>query len=277
MRILACIVAVLALWGGNAWAAPAKTDRLLVVGSTTVLPAVSLAAEVFNQRSPGAITVNPGGSGVGVNSVGQGRAPIGMVSREISPEERRRFAGARLMEHVIGYDRVACVVSSEIFAAGVKALSREEIRQIYLGEIKNWKHLGGPDREIVVVDKERHRGTRHAFMQYVFGDATARAPAARLVTGSNNEEQAKIAASDSAIGLLSFAWVNDDVKAVGLKEGGAIMRPEDPAYPIVRPLALVTAGEPEGLAREFILYLLGPEGRKIVERLGYQAALGPGR
>ncbi len=277
MKFLACIVAVLPLWGGGAWAASQQTDRLLVVGSTTVLPAVSLAAEVFNKRSPGSVTVNPGGSGVGVNSVGQGRASIGMVSREISPEEQRRFAGARLTVHVIGYDRVACVVSSEIHAAGVKALTRGEIRRIYLGEIKNWKQVGGPDREIVVVDKERHRGTRHAFMQYVFGDATARAPAARLVTGSNNEEQAKIAASDAAIGMLSLAWVNADVKAVGLKEGEAVLMPEDPAYPIVRPLALVTAGEAGGFAREFISYLLGPEGQKIVAGLGYQAAPGPGR
>lgn len=275
MRFFGFILVVLLGQAAGAWAAPPAAKRLLVVGSTTVLPVVTLAAEAFSLRSGGevSITVNPGGSGVGVNSVGTGRASIGMVSREIAPEEGRRFAKARLKVHVIGHDRVACVVSSAVYKAGVKALSREEIQAIYLGTIRNWKDVGGPDREILVVDKERHRGTRHEFMKYVFGDATARAPAARLVTGSNNEEQAKIAASDAAIGMLSMGWINEDVAGVGLREGGEVFFPESAHYPIVRRLSLVTAGEPEGLAREFIDFLLGPEGQRIVKKLGYQPAV----
>jgi phosphate transport system substrate-binding protein len=256
--------------------AAGKSERLRVVGSTTVLPVVSRAVEKFKETRSGlaTITVNPGGSGVGINSVGTGRADIGMISREISPQERERFRKAGLQVQVIGRDGVACVVSSEVYSSGVRVLSKEQIRDIYLGKIQDWSEVGGPERPIVVVDKERHRGTRHVFMKYILGDGTARAPAARLVTGSNNEEQAKIAQSDAAIGMLSSAWLNNEVAGVSLLENGEVIEPtveniRSGRFPIHRKLSLVTRGEPQGLAKEFIDFIVGAEGQRIVEASGY--------
>lgn len=253
-----------------------KDSKVRVEGSTTVLPVASRAAERFNKlRSERVnITVNAGGSGVGVVSTARGRADIGMLSREVTPEEMKRYEKSRLKVIPVARDAVACVVSSEIYEAGIRELTREQIRDIYLGKIVNWKELGGPDRPIVVVDKERHRGTRHVFMQYVFGDPKARAPAARLVTGSNNEEKAKITQSDSAIGMLSTAWMDDSVKGVALLENERRVEPNEANisqgnYPISRNLNFVTAGEPRGIVKEFIDFILSPEGQKIVEQSGY--------
>ncbi len=249
---------------------------LRVVGSTTVLPIAARAAQQFSDDHRGQvrITVNPGGSGVGINSVGQGQADIGMASREITARERERFEDADLRVHVIARDAVACVVSAEVYEAGVRALSREQIRDIYSGRIRNWKAVGGPDRPIVVIDKEHHRGTRHVFMAYVFGHPQARAPGARLVTGSNNEEQAKIAQSEAAIGMLSFAWVNERVRAVGLREDGQILTATRESvrsgrYPLVRNLNFVTRGEPRGWVKRFMDFIRGPRGHRIVQKSGY--------
>lgn len=253
-----------------------SVSRITVVGSTTVLPVVARAAERFVAKKKGAvsITVNGGGSGVGIQSAGSGRADIGMASREITEREKERFKNPGLRTLVVGRDAVACVVSSEIYSAGVRALSRDQIRDIYLGKIKNWKEFGGPDREIVVVDKERRRGTRHVFMKYVFGDENARAPGARLVTGSNNEEQSKIAASNSAIGMLSMAWMNDDVMGLGIREGNEVIEPTRESvrgnrFPISRDLNLVVAGEPQGKIKEFVDFMMSLEGQKIVVESGY--------
>ncbi|MBI4384562.1 MAG: phosphate ABC transporter substrate-binding protein [Nitrospinae bacterium] len=275
------LLAMLALvWCAIGTAAPggaAEEQTIRVAGSTTVLPIVSKAADRFKVSHRGAaVSVNAGGSGVGVNDVGNGRAQIGMLSRELTREERGQFKNAGLKTHAVGRDAVACVVSSEVYSAGVKTLTREQIRDIYLGKIGNWKDVGGPDRRIVVIDKETHRGTRHVFMQYVFGDEQARAPGARLVTGSNNEEQTKVAQSDAAIGMLSVAWINPDVVGVGIREGGKVIQPtlesvRDGSFPISRNLNLVTAGEPRGIVKEFIDFILGPEGQKIVEESGYVA------
>ena len=232
-KFISIFCCAMALWmlagvaGVPAGLANEQVRRITVVGSTTVLPIVTRAAEKFVAQKNGAvsITVNGGGSGVGIQSVGSGRADIGMASREITPRERKRFKNPGLQTVSVGRDAVACVVSREVFSAGVQALSKEQIGGIYLGKIKNWKEVGGPDREIVVIDKERHRGTRHVFMKYVFGNENARTPGTRLVTGSNNEEQTKIAQSDSAIGMLSLAWLNDDVKGVGIREGDEVIEP----------------------------------------------------
>lgn len=250
-------------------------QTIKIDGSTTVVPVVSRAAEVFKRQHPEiVITVNSGGSGVGVNAVAEGRVHIGMISRPLSADEKARFAGVDFRAYTIGRDAVACVVSSEVYAAGVKALAKEQIRDIYLGKIVNWKDVGGPDQRIVAVDKETHRGTRHVFMAYVFGDPQARAPGARLVTGSNNEEQAKIAQSDSAIGMLSHAWINKDVSGIGIRTEDGVIEPtleniRSGKFPISRDLSLIVAGEPNGAIKEFIDFILSPEGQEIVEKSGY--------
>lgn len=277
---LAAGVFLAALPAGFGLAGPihaAGGGTLKIAGSTTVLPIAARAGELFKKTRPGAtVTVNAGGSGVGFNSVAGGRVDIGLMSRGIGAAEKAKFADLPFKVFTVGRDAVACVISSEVFQGGVTALSKEEIRDIYLGKKTNWKAFGGPDRRIVVIDKEMHRGTRHVFMKYVMGDARARAPGARLVTGSNNEEQAKIAQSDAAIGMLSLAWINKDVAGVGIREGDKILRPtlagiRSGTYPISRDLNMVTVGAPTGLAREFIDFVLGPQGQKIVEQSGYVA------
>lgn len=262
--------------GRHAWAADGVDGPVLrIAGSTTVLPIVSRAAERFKARHPSIkITVNAGGSGVGIQGAGTRRLDIGLASREITPKERKQYHSPQLNAVVIGRDAVACVVSSEVYHGGVHTLTRRQIADIYLGKIRNWKEVGGPDRPILVVDKERHRGTRHVFMQYLFGNPQARAPGARLVTGSNNEEQAKIAQSDSAIGMLSIAWMNEDVVGIGIRDGDRLVQPtrdnvRNGVFPIARNLNLITAGAPHGTAKDFIDFLLGPEGQTLVEQSGY--------
>ncbi len=269
------LVLFLSIGSGSPPATNAGTGlRIQVVGSTTVLPVASRVAQKFMESSSSRILVNAGGSGVGIHSVAGGRADIGMASRAISQDEKKRFEKSHLKIYPVGLDAVACVVSSEIYQAGVRQLTPQQIAGIYLGKIRNWKEVGGPDRQIVVVDKERHRGTRHVFMQYIFGNASQRTPGTLLVTGSNNEEQAKIAQSDAAIGMLSFAWINDDVKAVSLLDQEKEILPTWETvrrgnYPIVRKLNFITAGKPESEIKAFIGFVKGPEGQKIVEESGY--------
>ncbi|CCQ89978.1 putative Phosphate ABC transporter, periplasmic binding protein PstS [Nitrospina gracilis 3/211] len=279
LRVLAGVLVVLFM---NVVPSQARDNTIIRVGgSTTVLPILTVAAERYQQLHPEVrITVNAGGSGVGIHGVGTGRLDIGLASRQVSPEEIAHYGDVGLQVHVVGRDAVACVISSEVYQAGVTSLSRDEIRAIYQGRITNWKEVGGPDRSIIVIDKEPHRGTRHAFMRFVFGDEKARAPGARLVTGSNNEEQAKIAQSDAAIGMLSLAWINADVSGVGIRTEGRVIQPtlenvRNGLFPIARNLNLITVGLPQGEVKAFIDYLLGPKGQAIVQKSGYIPVNGP--
>ncbi|HHL73020.1 MAG TPA: phosphate ABC transporter substrate-binding protein [Bacteroidetes bacterium] len=252
-----------------------RPEQVQVAGSTTVLPVVSRAAEQFKNATGTSVVVNAGGSGVGINQLGEGKIDIAMASRDITAHERGKFPGVVFTEWVIGHDAVIPVVSSEIYDAGVTGLSLSQLGAIYSGTITNWKEVGGPDRDILVVDKEAARGTRHVFMQAVLGDREAEAPGADLVLGSNNEEQTAIAQSDAAVGMLSHAWLNADVK------GLAIITPQgeriEPVlaniasgrHPITRSLLLITNGEPEGEVKAFIDFILSEQGQNIVEASGY--------
>jgi len=253
-----------------------KRISLNISGSTTVLPIVSKAADQYKSINPDFhIVVNAGGSGVGINQLGEGRIEIGMASRQITRSEIDRFPQVSFNPISVGKDAVVPVVSSEVYDAGVKALTLEQIGKIYLGEINNWKDLGGPDREILCIDKESSRGTRHVFMEIVLHDKKAEAPGADLVLGSNNEEQTAISQSEGAIGMLSNAWLNEDVKGLGvIMSDGSIVKPTlsniiDGKFPITRDLFIITDGDPRGEAKEFIEFLLGEQGQKIVEECGY--------
>jgi len=253
----------------------AREKIIKIAGSSTVLPIATRAAEKFMELYPAVqIIVSPGGSGVGISSLGSGLIDIGMVSRNLSDEERSRFPKLNFHTQVVARDAVSTVISLEIYNSGVHVLSKEDVQKIYSGEIDNWNEVGGPDRKIVCIDKESHRGTRHVFMKFLFGDPRAPAAGADIITGSNNEELTKISLSNSAIGILSMAWINNKVKQVGLKVEGKILLPsveniKKGTYPLSRNLTFLTHGKPKGTVEKFIQFVLSTQGQKIVENSGY--------
>lgn len=256
-------------------AACSAPEAVYVSGSSTVLPPVSKAAEVFSAETGIAVIVNAGGSGGGFNQLAEGQSDIGMMSRSITAGEREAFSDLNFTEVAIGRDAVVPSISSEIYDAGVTSLTVSQIADIYTGDIQNWSEVGGPDRDIFVIDKEASRGTRQVFMNVVLGDPKAEAPGADLVTGSNNEEQTALVQSDAAIGMLSVAWLNDDVRglAIVLQDGtlvdSSIENIRAGHYPFVRDLNVVKRDDLKPAANQFITYLLGPEGQKFVEASGY--------
>ena len=255
--------------------ASSAPDTITVSGSTTVLPAVSRAAEAYAAKFDQTIIVNAGGSGSGFNQLAEGQTDIGMMSRDITNGEREQFPQHSFKEIAIGKDAVAPSVSSEIFEAGVTELSLADIAKIYRGDVDNWAAFGGPDKSIFVIDKEISRGTRQIFMNIVLGDPKADAPGADLVTGSNNEELTALVQSDAAIGMLSLAWLNDDVRGLSITmDDGAAITPtldniRNGSYPFVRDINVVTRSDIDPKAKAFVDYLLSPEGQVFVETSGY--------
>jgi len=250
---------------------------LKVSGSTTVNPVVVDAAEILRRESDLEIIIDTlGGSSGGIAALADGRAHVGMSSRPLTGRDRERFPDADFRATPIGYDALALVVSKDVWDAGVRSLSAREMRAIYEGEIKNWNSLGGPDRRIAFFNKEPGRGTWEVFAHWLYGDAEEAPLVAFLEVGSNEEARQKIAGTRGALTQLSAAWADgESVFALSIEtDRGELvdatgLNAAKGAYPISRPLLLVTNGPATAEATELFGLILGDRGRGILERHGY--------
>jgi len=257
--------------GASGCGLAAAKESVPVSGSTTVLPLAEGGAEVFNGlQSDYQVIVTGGGTGVGMKNIAQGTSDISMASREITADEISQF-GDRFQESLIGYDGIVIAVSREIFDTGVTALTRDQVKRIYSGEIKNWKDLGGPDEEILVVAREMGSGTRDTFNEEIMEDKKAETPGVRTVGGSNAEIRTALTGSDNAIGYLGFSYAEDG--AVGVITLDGVMPTtesiKEGSYALARKLYFYTFGEASPGARAFIDFMTGPDGQQVAEEYGF--------
>jgi len=253
------------------------TGQIRAAGSTTLLPIIAEAAKVFRKLHPNiTLTVSGGGSGVGITSLKQGEIEIGMSSRPLTKKEQAQLQHIAY-EIPIAVDAVAIAVSKAVYQGGIRALTIQQVADIYRGKIRNWSELGGADSPILVIDKEPSRGTRHVFAKVVLGDERARAPGATIITGSNNEEQSAISRSDKAIGMLSNAWLNDKVRAIALIQDNLSLLPSEEniisgRYPIQRTLNILIHNDSSAQTKAFVGFLQSEQGQHIIQQVGYLPA-----
>lgn len=253
---------------GTAPAAPAETETISVTGSTTVLPIAQLAAEAYMDTHPEAdIHVSGGGSSVGVKAVGAGTADIGMASRDLKSSESEEYPD--LVQHVVAKDAIAIIVNP---ANSVSDLSVAQIKSIYLGDITNWKDVGGPDEEIVVVGRDSASGTREYFHEAVM-DKEDFTPT-QLEKNSNGAVRQTVAQTPGAIGYVGLGYIDTSVLAVPVNTGTATVDASVETviagvYPIARGLNMFTVGEPTGLAAEYLAFIMSPDGQALVTEEGF--------
>lgn len=246
----------------KAAAAPApKKDlsgELKLSGSTSVQPLAEELAQAFMAEHPRVrITVTGGGSGVGVKDAAEGRVHLGNVSRE-----RKDTDPPELVWTTIAKDAVAVVVHP---TNPVKELTKEQIKKIFTGQIVNWKDVGGPDAPIIVHSRTVPSGTYDFFVE-AFLDKEAVVKTAKQHASNGLVRQA-VASDKNGIGFISLGYVDATVKA--LKVDGVeptIANARSGKYKYVRPFNMVTKGKPTGLAKEFLDFILSPEGQKIVAK-----------
>jgi phosphate transport system substrate-binding protein len=229
-------------------------------GSTTVQPIAEQLADAFHQKYPGVtVTIQGGGTGVGIKSANEGTVDIGAASRELTEED------PALVKHVLCHDVIAIIVHSSNKVANI---TKQQIIDIFSGKTKNWSQLGGDNKDIHIVSREEGSGTRTAFTDMVMGKELILKTA--ILQSSNGAIKTTIANDAQAIGYLSLGYVDKSVKALSVE---AIACTEENAkngkYPIVRPLYFLTKAQPAGLVRQFIDFCQSDEGQKIVVSEGY--------
>ena len=240
------------------------TGTLSLAGSTTVQPIATAAADAFMEDNPGVtITVQGGGSGTGVTQVGQGTVDIGNASREVKSSEMETYPD--LVPTAVAADGIAVVLNP---SNPVVSLTLEQVSAIFTGTITNWSQVGGDDGSIVVVVREDGSGTRATFEELVHDDIDSVSSA--LQKPSNGAVKTTVSQTPDAIGYIGLGYIDNSVKALRVdgilpSENSVI----DGSYPISRNLYMITDGEPEGLAKEFIDFVLSAEGQQLVSEEGF--------
>ena len=248
----------------------ALAKDVTISGSSTVMPLAEAAAEEFNlMQKDYVVTVSAGGTGAGILGIAERKYDIAMASRKVTEGERERF-GDSFEEFFIGLDGIGLAVSDEICLAGVKGLSRLQVRDIYSGNITNWKEVGGPDADIYVISREDGSGTRVTFNEIVLGSRDAETPGVDTVAMGGAEVKTAISGSNKAIGYLGFNYLGGGV--AGIAFNGVTPTYENiklDLYELQRHLYFYTYGKPSAGAQAFIDFVQGPEGQKIAAKEGF--------
>ncbi len=261
--LLALLLLPLVLLAGCSGQGTGSKTQLTVNGSTTILPIAEVAAEMFHEQHPDlSVLVSGVGSSAGIESVTKGTCDIGTSSRELTPQEKT----LGLVDTPVAFDAIAVIVNP---ANPVKALTKRQAADIFEGKVTNWKDVGGPDEPIGLVNRDEASGTRDAFSKIVLGGAAFDSKAA--VLPGTGQVRAVVADSVTAVGYISLGFVDKSVKAVAVD--GIVPTEKtvaDATYPISRKLHFFTKGEPTGLAKEYIGFVLSPAIQtKVVRDAGF--------
>ncbi len=249
-------------------------------GSDTIVNLALAWAEKYQIDHPDVrISVTGGGSGTGIAALVNGTVDIANASRKIKDEEvvEAQANGVEPLEHIIARDAIAVVVNPQ---NPVNQLTLQQISDIYSGKYTNWTEVGGEDRPIVRLSRETNSGTHVYFLETVLRlgskeDKTLFSTNTLLLPSSEGIIS-EVRDNPNAIGYDGLGYVPDDLKmiAIAKEEGGEYVLPSietvnDKTYAIARDLYMYTDGDPTGVIKEYLDWILSAEAQQIVAELGF--------
>ncbi len=247
----------------------AENTKLVISGSTSILPIAEDVGAEFAENHPGVdIQVTGGGSIAGVKALISGDTDIAMSSAFLTQQELQAAQQNNVypVPFRIAYDCIMPVVNRGV---PIRNLTRRELKDIYLGLIDNWQQLDGPDLAIKVFSRDVLSGTHKVWHQVIMGgDAVVtKLP----LVHSSAEMIEKVTKTRGAIGYIGLSYLNAQVKPIKVNGVmGSTYSLRNHTYALGRPLFLFTNGWPEGSKLDFINFVLDPnEGQKFVEEAGY--------
>jgi len=257
---------------------PYDGKELLVSGSTTLLPFVEPTAAAFMEKFGGSITVNGGGSGVGVSESINGINDIGDASRQAKEGEIEEAtkAGIELVEVTVAYDGISVIVSENV---NVPELTIRQLSDIFRGEITNWNEVGGDDAEIILASRDSNSGTFEYFLESVvqMGKSEKDNDFSPMILAlqSNADIVNTVTTNDNAIGYIGLGYLQEalDKGASAVTIDGvypSVETVQDGTYPISRGLYnYYRKGDLSEMGEAYLNFLLSDEGQQIALDNGF--------
>jgi phosphate transport system substrate-binding protein len=243
-------------------APPAPPVTITIAGSTALMPLLQEAAKRYHKNHPNVtVKVSGGGSHVGLEKAASGEVTFG--ASDIFAK-----ADSGLVDHRVAVIGLAAMSHKGSYNTGIDSLTKEEIRDIFTGKIKNWSELGGDDQAIVVINREKTSGTRAAFGTLALGGDL-------FVAGeeldSSGKVQSALRQKRGAISYLALSYRDDTVMT--LRYDGVTPTTENITinrYPIWAYEHLYTKGPPTETAVDFVGFVTsGRFQREVLPGLGF--------
>jgi phosphate transport system substrate-binding protein len=257
------LIAAMLVFGGFA-----NVEKITVKGSDTMVILAQRWAERYMSSNKGVvIQVTGGGSGTGISALINGTTDICNSSRPMKSSEvkklKERF-GSVGVEIPCAKDGLSIYVNE---GNPVTDLTLAQIRDIYTGRITNWKDVGGQDARIIMYSRENNSGTYVYFKDNVlkgadYSPSCQNLPGTAAVVNAISKDRNGIGYGGAAYGKgIREVRVNGSAPtAENIKNN---------KYPITRSLYMYLRNRPTGAVKQFIDWILGPEGQSIVKEVGY--------
>jgi phosphate transport system substrate-binding protein len=273
-----CLAVILALGGCSRQSQQASSIQ--IKGSDTMVNLGQAWAEAFMKAHPKvSVAVTGGGSGTGIAALLSKTCDIAELSRELKPEEiaMAREKGFDPKQITVALDGLAVVVHP---SNPLSQLTMDQLAAIFSGAVTNWKEIGGADLPIVVLSREVNSGTHVYFKEHVLRrnqkESQVEFAANALMLSSSQAIADEVAQNSGAIGYFGMGYISAKEKALAIAKDAAapFIQPTidnvlSQAYPISRPLLMVSRGQPRGLVADFLNFVLSPEGQKIVIKIDF--------
>ncbi len=239
-------------------------QTITAVGSSAAQPLVELAGEEFTQNNPNQfVNVQGGGTGTGLSQIQQGAVDIG--DSDLFAEQKSGIDSSKLIDHRICAVGMVPVVNKNV---SVDTLTLKQLRQIFSGEITNWKQVGGEDLPITIINRADGSGTRAAFQADVMGNA-------QFVRAQEQDSSGMVRQivdnTKGSISYLAMPYLNNTVKTMKIDNvEPTIENIQNNKWKIWSYEHLYTNGEPTGMTKEFLDYIMTTHiQNNVVKKLRY--------
>lgn len=250
------------------------SGTITAAGSSALKPLADDAADSFlNDHPDVSITIDAGGSGEGLKQVSEGTVDIG--NSDVAAEDKLDETAAKeLVDHQVCVVTMAPIVNKDVAEAGVKSLTKEQLISIFTGKTTNWKDVGGPDEDIVLVTRPESSGTRATFQKYAL-DGNEEASNTSMETDDSGVLLTNVKSTNGAIGYVALSYLTGDagVETVAIDDvEPTLENTYSGKYPVWTFEHMYTKGESNEVTKAFLDYITGDEYGTQMEKLGYGVA-----
>jgi phosphate transport system substrate-binding protein len=245
-----------------------QVATIRIKGSDTMLQLTENLAREYMREHPGiSIYVEGGGTSSGVNSLINKEVDIATASRSLKAEEAKTLAdyyGTLGMYYLIAKDALSIYVNKN---NPVQNFSLNDLKKIFTCQITNWKQFGGEDAKIQPVIRTPNSGTHLYFQEHILEGSDYCDSAIVLPTTESVIEY--IEENENAIGYGGIGYKDNILHAKIENIPASEENARNDKYPITRYLHFFTSRTPKGAVKDFIEWVLSPQGQKNIKESGF--------